>query len=106
MKSFTTWVVLAAGLSLFGCTTVLHTQDQVMDRYKTRKDVSENFGLPNERMVSDTAEDWLYAYSSAEMGHSIAQNKATQTATVAQFGKYRRYIIFSFDKKGNVAQWY
>ncbi len=106
MKSFTTWIVLAAGLSLFGCTTVLRTQDQVMGRYKTRQDVSANFGMPNERMLSDTAEDWLYTYSSTEMGHSIAQNKATETATVAQFGKYRRYIIFSFDKHGNVAQWY
>ena len=33
------------------------------------------------------------------MEHSV------ETATVPQFGEYKRYLVFSFDKQGNVLRW-
>jgi hypothetical protein len=99
MNNLITRLVLAVTFMLCGCTTVRYTQQQVMDRYKTSQDVKKQFGLPNEKMVSDTTEEWLYSYSGSKIEGSV------ETSTVPQFGEYKRYVIFSFNKQGNVVRW-
>ena len=88
-------------LSVFSCTRVLYTHEQVLDRYKTRNDVQKAFDIPTERLANDTSEQWLYQYDKRVKPHHNIQ-----TATVTNFGKYNRYLLFSFDRSGNVVQWY
>ncbi len=99
MKSIYKRLTLASTIMLFGCTTVHYTQQQVMDHYKTRQDFVTKFGLPNEKIVADTGEKWLYRYSGSKIEHPF------ETEIVPQFGEYKNYIILSFDKQGNVIRW-
>ena len=99
MKSTFTRLALAVTLMLFSCTTVRYTQKQVMDRYKTSQDVKKQFGLPNEKKVSDTTEEWLYSYRGSKIEHPF------ETVTVPQFGEYNSYLVFCFDKHANVVRW-
>ena len=92
-------------VSLFGCTKVLYTHDEVLGRYKTRDDVQKTFGMPTERRVSDTSETWLYQFDRGDLSkHTVDLYHNTPTATVDNFGKYDRYLLFSFDKAGNVVR--
>jgi hypothetical protein len=105
MKNLTIGLVLLSLLTLFSCRTVLYTHEEVVDRYKTKPDVARRFGNPNEKMVSDTGEAWLYVYRSTHFHHMQEQSLAASTTTVVMFGKYDRYVIYRFDKQGNVVQW-
>jgi hypothetical protein len=105
MKNLTMAIILLNLLTLVSCKTVLYTHEQVVDRYKTKPDVARRFGNPNEKMVSDTGEAWLYVYRSTHFHHMQEQSLAASTATVTAFGKYDRFIIYRFDKQGNVVQW-
>lgn len=54
--------LLISIVSLCGCTHIIYTQEQVLDRYKTKKDVAERFGVPDQKKISDSTEAWLYIY--------------------------------------------
>jgi hypothetical protein len=105
MKNLTIGLVLLNLLTLFSCRTVLYTHEEVIDRYKTKPDVAKRFGNPNEKMISETSEAWLYVYRSNHFHHTQEQSLAASTATVTAFGKYDRFVIYRFDKQGNVVQW-
>jgi hypothetical protein len=62
MKNLITGMVLLSILSLFSCTKTIYTHQQVLDRYKTKQDVSKTFGIPTEKKTSDNAEQWLYKF--------------------------------------------
>jgi hypothetical protein len=102
MKNLIKGVVILNLLSLFGCSKTLYTHDEVLGRYKTKQDVQKTFGIPTEKSVSDTSERWLYSY---DKRHNVELHQNTQTATVNEFGKYERFLIFSFDKKDNVVRY-
>jgi len=102
MKNLITSLVLLSTLSLLSCTKIIYTTDQVIDRYKTKQDVLNAFGIPTEKKISDTSERWLYRYDKNFGEHDYKQYHNTQTLTVNDFGKYGRYLIFSFDTKGSV----
>lgn len=102
MKNLIKGVAILSLLSLFGCSKTLYTHDEVLGRYKTKQDVQKTFGIPTEKSVSDTSERWLYSY---DKRHNVELHQNTQTATVNEFGKYERFLIFSFDKKDNVVRY-
>lgn len=102
MKNLIITLLLLSMLSLLSCTKIIYTNDQVIDRYKTKQDVLNAFGIPTEKKISDTSERWLYRYDKNFAEHDYKQYHNIQTLTVNDFGKYERYLIFSFDVKGSV----
>jgi len=105
MKNLTIVFALLNMLSLVSCRTVLYTHEEVIDRYKTKQDVARRFGNPNEKMVSDTGEAWLFVYRANRLRHVQEQSLATNTTTVTTFGKYKRFVAYTFDKQGKVVRW-
>ncbi|HEY9001663.1 MAG TPA: hypothetical protein VIM89_09950 [Mucilaginibacter sp.] len=99
-------IMILSVVSLFGCTRVLYTQDEVLGRYKTRNDVQKTFGIPTEKRLSDTSERWLYRYDihHSSNQHSVELHHNAQAITVNDFSKYDRYLIFSFDRNDNVVR--
>ena len=87
-------------LSLFSCTKVIYTQNDVLSRYKTKNDVQITFGMPTEKQVSETSETWLYQFDNSKV--ELYHNQ--QTVTVNTFSRFDRYLLFSFDKDGNVVR--
>ncbi|HTK22044.1 MAG TPA: hypothetical protein VL442_21145 [Mucilaginibacter sp.] len=106
MKKLIRSILILSIISLCGCTKIIYTHDEVLGRYKTRSDVEKTFGLPTEKKLSDTAEMWLYQYDRDDSfnRHSVTLHHNLQTITVDHFGTFNRYLIFSFDKKGNIAR--
>jgi hypothetical protein len=107
MKNLITGLAFLTMLSLCSCTKVLYTHEQVVDRYKTKQDVSKTFGIPTEKKMSDNTEQWLYKYEKDESSRERAAVKEyhnTQTATVTDFNRYDKYLIFTFDFQGNVTR--
>ena len=106
MEKLIKGIMLLSMVSLFGCTKVLYTHEEVLGRYKTRNDVQKTFGIPTERQVNDTAERWLYQYDKHDSfnKHYVELHHNVQTVTVSDFSKYDRYLLFSFDKAGNVVR--
>jgi hypothetical protein len=108
MKNLIKGLAFLCMLSLCSCTKVLYTQKQVMSRYKTQKEVLSKFGIPTEKRISeDSTEEWLYKYNKkrAFNDHSVNELTNTKTANVTNFTLYKRYVIFSMDKQGNVVSW-
>jgi hypothetical protein len=105
MKNFITgMVLLLSTLSLFSCTKTIYTHEQVLGRYQTKQDVMKTFGIPTEKKTNDTTEEWLYRYERNDSfrKHSVEEFHNIQTANVADFNRYKKYLIFTFDQKGNV----
>jgi precorrin-3B methylase len=52
----------------------------------------------------DSAEAWLYRFDRKDSftKHSVDEYQNVKTATVTDFNRYKRYVIFVFDPKGNV----
>ena len=102
-------MAIVGAMSLFGCSRVIYTNDQAMNKYKTKDDVLKQFGPPTEK-ITDSLEQWLYRYGkvskqpSQPTGYMEVKNASTKDVEV--FTLYDRFIIFSFDQKGNVVQWY
>ena len=104
MKNLITGIAILSMLSLFSCSKVILTHEQVMDQYMTKPDVMKRFGIPTEKMTKDSTEEWLYRYDSYNTvtQHSVEEYHNTQTVSVTEFNRYNRYLIFTFDLKGNV----
>jgi hypothetical protein len=100
MKNLIRGLALSGMLILCSCTKVIYTHEQVLDMYQTKAVVSKKFGIPTERKVSDSTEKWLYQYQ--KNSHVIEETSNTKTVDVANFNRYDRYLIFTFDKNGNV----
>src|SRR5579862_5619588 len=106
MKQLVKGLLCAGMITVFGCVTVRHTQEQVFAMYRTKPDVVNKFGIATEKIVSDTLEQWLYKYEDKMGAHrSYTQSANTSTGTVAEFSKFKRYITFNFDKQGKVIKW-
>jgi hypothetical protein len=106
MEKLIKTIMIVCMISLFGCTKVLYTQDEVLGRYKTRNDVQKTFGMPTEKKISDTTERWLYRYDVHDSfnKHSVQLHQNAQTVTVNELSKYDRYLLFSFDRNGNMVR--
>src|SRR6202000_3084639 len=104
MKNLITGMAILSMLSLFSCTKVIYTHEQVLDQYMSKTEVMKRFGIPTEKMTKDSTEEWLYRYDSYNTitQHSVEEYHNTQTATVTEFNRYKRYLIFTFDLKGSV----
>ncbi|HTD99202.1 MAG TPA: hypothetical protein VK668_07925 [Mucilaginibacter sp.] len=101
MKNLITGLALLSMLSMFSCTHVLYSHDDVLNKYQTKQDIAKQFGVPAEKKMGETSEEWLYIFSSKTL---ISPHLATADVTV--LGKYKRYIIFTMDLQGNVVRWY
>jgi hypothetical protein len=106
MKNPITGLALLSMLSLCSCTKVLYTHGQVLSHYTKKEEVTKKFGTPAEKKISDTTEAWLYRYEKNDSftNHSVDEFPNTQTVTVAYFTRYKRYLVFTFDRKGNVVR--
>ncbi|WP_426671423.1 hypothetical protein ACPPVU_09310 [Mucilaginibacter sp. McL0603] len=104
MKNLIQCIAVMSSLLLFSCTKTIYTHEQVLDMYQTKASVSKKFGTPTERKVSDSTEQWLYQYEKSDPfnRHVIGKTPNTKTVDVADFNRYDRYLIFTFDKNGNV----
>jgi len=102
---------------LSGCSKVLYSHSEVMDRYTNKQDVVNQFGLPTQKRSGEGIEEWLYDYGmiSTQRGFgnvntnaSVYGNTANVNSTggyVTQFNQYQRYIKFTFDNRGIVTRW-
>lgn len=106
MENMITGIALFSMLSLFSCTKVIYTHDQVLSHYSNKQEVTKKFGIPTEKLTRDSTEEWLYRYDSYNTitQHSIEEYHNTQTSNVMEFNRYQRYLIFIFDQKGNVTR--
>jgi len=106
MKNLITGLALLSMLSLLSCTKTIYTHEQVIDRYKTKQDVTKTFGIPTEKRMEDNYEEWLYRYDKYDSftEHSVKEYHNTQTTIVTDFNKYNRYLKFTFDLQGNVTR--
>jgi hypothetical protein len=103
MEKMIKGIMIFSMVSLFSCTKVLYTHDQVLGRYKTMQDVEKTFGIPTEKTMNDISESWLYRYDRDTLkSNSVELHQNLRTDTVNAFNKYDRYLVFSFDKKGKV----
>jgi hypothetical protein len=102
MKNLIKGLVLLSMLSLFSCAKTIYTHDQFLDRYKTKQAVAAKFGVPTEKIMSDTTDEWLYRYDGRK---AVDEYHNAKAASVAGFSIYKKYLIFSFDKQGNVITW-
>ena len=104
MKKLIKGIALMSTLLLFSCTKTIYTHEQVLDMYQTKTAVSKKFGVPTERKMSDSTEEWLYKYQKNDSftKHAIEETPNAKTADVTDFNRYDRYLIFTFDKNGNV----
>jgi len=104
MKNRINRLALISMLSLFSCTKVLYTHEQVLGLYKTKQDVMKTFGIPTEKKITDSTEEWLYWYDRYDSftKHTVEEFENTKTVSVADFNRYKRYLLFIFDRRGNV----
>jgi hypothetical protein len=109
MKTLIKILAAVGVMTLFGCSKIIYTNDQVLSQYKTKDDVLKQFGPPTEK-ITDTVEQWLYRYQKVSKQRSeptgYMEVKNASTKDVEAFTFYGRFVIFSFDQKGNVVQWY
>ncbi|HEY4325476.1 MAG TPA: hypothetical protein VGN20_15880 [Mucilaginibacter sp.] len=118
---FFTIAISVMGL-LTGCTKVVYTHSQVMERYKSKQDVVAEFGLPAEKRSGEGIEEWIYNYGAVSTtttygnqntnnsvngtaSGGVNGNSNTNTAVVTQVNQYDRYVKFTFDTNGNVLKW-
>ncbi|MDB5135192.1 MAG: hypothetical protein JWP37_1795 [Mucilaginibacter sp.] len=99
MKNFIMGLAMISMLSL-SCTKVIYTNEQVIDRYKTKQDLMKKFGAPTEKQKDSTAERWLYKYES-----STIESRNTNSLDVKGLGAYKRCLIFTMDLQGNIVRW-
>ncbi len=102
MKNFITALLPLAMFLHLSCTQVIYNNEQVLNRYKTKQDVAKRFGVSSEIKVNDTTEQWLYKFDGR---HPVNEHHNTQAENVTEFSKYKEYLIFDFDKQGNVTKW-
>jgi hypothetical protein len=90
-------------LSLSSCTKVVYTNQEVLGRYKTKQEVTQKFGVPAEKLLGSAMEEWLYRFESKfPMKHLEMESLDTTSTVVTQFKRNGKYVIFTFDKQGNV----
>ena len=94
MKTQLKATIALLGQLFFSCSKIVYTNQQVFNRYKTRQNVSDKFGVPYEQITTTTTEAWLYNFE--EGGGNAA------TKNVTQFRKLNQFVIFTFDLQGNV----
>ncbi|WP_295670338.1 hypothetical protein [uncultured Mucilaginibacter sp.] len=101
MKNPFAAIALLSMLSLFSCSKVIYTNEQVLNDYKTKESIVKKFGMPREKKTADDSEEWLYSF---DRHNSITDHPNTQSPTVdvVNFTIYKRYIIFRMDGHGNV----
>jgi len=105
MKNLIKGTALLGMLSLFSCTKVLYTHEQVMNRYQTKQDVIGKFGMPTEKKTDeDSTEEWLYKFDrkGAFSDHATVEQMKNKAVAVTGFSRYKRYIIFTIDKQDRV----
>lgn len=109
--------------SLASCTSVKYTHEQVMDRYTTKSDIAEKFGVPTQKRYEGNIEQWYYDLGQVTrsgsyrtngnsnstvnvVGNTATINTTYTPATVTNWTRtYNRYIIVMFDERGNVVNW-
>jgi len=105
MKNLIKGLTFFSMLTMFSCTKVLYTHEQVMNRYQTKQEVIDKFGIPTEKKTDeDNTEEWLYKFEmkGAFTDHSPAEQLNSKTVAVTEFSRYKRYIIFTIDKQDHV----
>jgi len=114
-------IAFISTLMLFSCSKVIYSHQQVMGKYENKEGVVNRFGLPTEIIKSDNTEEWVYDYDARSKDQkngnlnknellNVTYNAADSssiinTKHVAQFSQFKKFIKFTFDKKGNTLKW-
>ena len=119
MKKILSGLIALAGLlSLNSCSKVINTHEQVMVSYRTKTDVTRQFGQPDEKMEANGITEWLYnceAKSALKVSktkvaingqfNSVYLTPNHNSSTVTQFTPFDKHVKFTFDEKGSVLTW-
>lgn len=112
---------LAMLSTLTSCTKTIYTAQQNMERFRTKQEIVNSFGLPTEKRSGEGIEEWLYnygtVYTKSGFGNSYTNasvyggnnstfgNSNTISTSVSQFTQYNKYLKLTFDDRGNVLKW-
>lgn len=88
---------------LSSCTKELYSHDQVMQQFKTKKELIDRFGLPTEKRQEGNITEWLYDFGNASKDVSTVRTTGNG-ALVTNFNSYRRYLKFEFDENGTITK--
>ncbi len=121
MKHLMFGLAFIGTLILFSCSKVVYSHKQVMEKYLNKEGVVNRFGLPTEIMKGDNTEEWIYNYDVRSKDqkddnlnktepangtyNSVDNSDQISARNVAQFSQFKRFIKFTFDKKGNTLKW-
>ena len=103
MKNLIKSLAFVCLLSIFSCTKVIYSHEEVMGRYKTKEDITKKLGVPDEKRTGVDFEEWLYQYD--HRNNSTDKDAGIKTINVTEFGRHKKYIIFSMGSAGNVLSW-
>lgn len=94
-------------LSLAGCSKVIYSNEQFMDGLKTKENIVNKLGLPNEKRMAGDVEEWLYKYEDGDRWTKtpVAHIPVTSTDDVSNLTPYKRFVLFKIDTQGNVLSW-
>lgn len=103
------FIIAICCLVLFSCRVTspgkpkLLTHRQVMDSFKTKKDLEERFGQPSEVWADDVFEYWVYYFGTSYKG--ITAPVYGTNMSVTRFNEDRQYLKFTIDADGMVYKW-
>ena len=112
-KSF---IVILIVFVFTSCTKVLYTHNDYMQRFRTKQDVINSFGLPTEKREEGDILEWVYYFgkTTTGIGYSNTNQRSTISSdyssvygnsnglSVARVNESNRYVKFTFDKNNNV----
>ena len=113
MKKLIPVIAVFITLMASGCSKIVYTHDQVMQTYHTKNDVIKQFGYPDQRRAGNNIVEWVYNCDSTsalfnsktKIGVAGSYNgiaDSSKTADVKEFTSYAKYVMFTFDERGNV----
>jgi|GEM_PF-1058771 len=121
MKNRITGLAFFTLLFTLGCSKTIYSTKQVMDSYKTKADVINRFGYPNERIKDNGTEEWLYDGRTIDKqpglddpskqrpvafnANPVNEKETAAAVYVTQFSQYQTFIKYTFDQNGRVLKW-
>jgi hypothetical protein len=101
--------VLLGLTSLYSCSKVVYTHQQVLQSFRTKSDVTKQFGVPDEKITGEGMEMWTYKSDTLKGVQAVNKrdtlkdfHTATDSLKANQYNPHDKYIKFIFDTAGDV----
>jgi hypothetical protein len=121
MKNRITGLAFFTLLFTLSCSKTIYSTKQVMDSYKTKADVINRFGYPNERIKGNGTEEWLYDGQTIDKQpglddpnkqrpvafntNPVNEKETAGAVYVTQLSQYQTFVKYTFDQSGRVLKW-